>query len=1051
MLVVHGNWTDGRLHIWGETLPSVTRAEVAKAASASDGGHPPRSPFDATASALASVVTAFAGSSRESRMRHARLAAIALPTAGDLPVPSRMDLMPMDWELDPGGRVMRLWTVTTLPLSFPEAASLFAICARVDDPCEALARGVRAGRDLAALARLWRLAGAVVARQRVAPAIEDGRSRWLPVLDRADARRLENIVHDVPQSAFSHLGMGASGAGSTASSAHGFFEDAVDAIVRHSVTTPLSRLHASRGSFHDLHSAFLASLRSSSGLIRWKQREETNAFAEVLAEWRRPLYTTLNGLHLGFRLREPTSRASERPIWRLDPVAVGEGDAIPLTPANLARFDAATRENLLISLGQASALCPALLEDEFDTESSVPLDSTEVTLFLREQAPLLKAAGFGVFSPSWWTPSPSADGRGERDATRLAIRAVSARFPAAGKGAFSLDTVVDVKWEVALGDATLTREDIEKLLASGKPLVRWRSRWLYADRARLAAAAERLRALEGEELTVRRLVHLSASGAYGADIAVDVSRVERNKAFASLVAGLRSGAGMGEVPQPASLAGELRPYQGRALSWLAFLARWGFGACLADDMGLGKTIEAIAMFLHMRDEGVGGPILVVCPMSIMTKWQRELARFAPSLTSWIFHGHDRPRDKRDFEREALAHDVTIADYGLLSSDFAAFQNVTWAVAALDEAQNIKNPATRKSRTARALRARLRIALTGTPIENGAGDLWAIMDFLNPGLLPPRAAFAERFLRPISLSSDTSARSALKRIVSPFILRRLKTDKEIISDLPPRIEEKVYCPLTKEQASLYAAEVRDAKGVFSGPATRSRRGNVLALLTRLKQICNHPEHYFAREAAAAPPAAGAPSADPLAASRSGKVRRLDELLGEVIAGGERALVFTQYAVMGDLLRRHLRARLGVDIPFLQGSTPIRERDAMVSRFQREDGPPVFILSIRAGGTGLDLTRANHVFHFDRWWNPAVENQATDRAHRIGQDKTVFVHTFICDGTLESRIDELISGKSMLAGEIVGSGDGWLSKLSADQLRSIVALSSSATEFAEEDEP
>jgi non-specific serine/threonine protein kinase len=319
-----------------------------------------------------------------------------------------------------------------------------------------------------------------------------------------------------------------------------------------------------------------------------------------------------------------------------------------------------------------------------------------------------------------------------------------------------------------------------------------------------------------------------------------------------------------------------------------------------------------------------------------------------------------------------------------------------------------------------------------------------MDFLNPGLLPGRTRFNETFLRPIQMGTDSSARDALRRITGPFILRRLKTDPDIVSDLPPRVEEKVYCPLTAEQAELYAAEVRDLSKILSASGS-ARRGNVLGLLTRLKQICNHPEHYFSREA----PQEAAGNGDPLASIRSGKVRRLDEMLDDVLAAGECALVFTQYAVMGRLLQRHLRTRLGCDIPFLYGGTKLRDRDTMIARFQQPDGPPVFIVSIKAGGTGLDLTRANHVFHFDRWWNPAVENQATDRAHRIGQTKTVFVHTFICEGTLESRIDDLITGKTELARQIVGSGDSWIAGLSDDTLREVLALSASATAYAGEE--
>ncbi len=1039
MLVLHASWVKGRCLLWGETMP------VADAESRRESGQMRQSPLDAGKWNLGAAVSALARSNRRARAAHARRIAAMLPTFRGRPVPSRTSLLPLDWDAPSADAPAGKWAVTALPLSYPELASVFSACALAENPFERLARGIAAGRDLLAMAGIWRFAGAVVARQTVVPAICGMRSRWIAMLDRADALRLSNLSAAVPPSAAC-----LEGAGPVETFARRFFDDAVDIIVREAVTTTLTRLHAARGSFADVHSAWLASLRSHNPSIRWKSPEDVSDFAAFLDEWRDPVAASAGGaFRLGFRVTDPLNPAAETPIWRLTPVIVGGERAVNLSGKSLAPLQPNERENLLRALGQASVLFPPLANDTGGLGDAIPLDASEVGLFLRETAPLLKAAGFGVFTPAWWTPVRTSTGRGGGMASgsRIRIRATGAHFHSAGRAFFSLDTLADVKWEIVLGDTRLSEDDVERILADGRTLVRFRSRWLYADRARLAAAAERLRELNSGPVSARRLAHIAASGflpVADGSVEVDLSRISRNAGFAKLVGGLRQGARLDAVPTPAGFRGELRPYQARGLSWLAFLSQWGFGACLADDMGLGKTIEAISLFLHLRASGMSKPILVICPMSIMTKWKRELERFAPGIRSWIFHGPERPLGA-EFAKAAEAADAVITSYQLLCRDFASVGAVKWGVVTIDEAQNIKNADTRKSRAARQLKADWRLALTGTPVENGVGDLWAIMEFLNPGLLPGRSRFNESFLRPIQMGTDPAARETLRRVTGPFILRRLKTDPDIVADLPPRVEEKIYCPLTAEQAELYSAEIKDMPRRLGASRGGSRRGNVLGLITRLKQICNHPEHYFSREAA---PVAEQ-SSDPIPAARSGKLRRFDEMLDDVLAAGECALVFTQYAAMGHLLQRHLRARLGCDIPFLHGGTKLRDRDSMVARFQDPGGPPVFIISIKAGGTGLDLTRANHVFHFDRWWNPAVENQATDRAHRIGQKKTVFVHTLICEGTLESRIDELITGKTELARQIVGSGDSWLAGLSDDKLREILSLSSTATAYADEE--
>jgi SNF2 family DNA or RNA helicase len=592
---------------------------------------------------------------------------------------------------------------------------------------------------------------------------------------------------------------------------------------------------------------------------------------------------------------------------------------------------------------------------------------------------------------------------------------------------------------------------LKELIASDHPLIRWQGRWVAVDRAEAAAAIRQLKERQGRSVTMRELLKLTVGAGAVDGVRIDTGNFGSQGATGDLLRRLRGETRIEPISAPANFQGELRPYQQRGFAWLAWLRQWGLGACLADDMGLGKTIQALALFLHARQAGAARPILLVCPLSLITNWMYEAARFTPELTMLTHYGVNRAPGKLLLEA-AEKHDVVLTSYALLCRDFAALNRVHWSMVVLDEAQNIKNPATLQSRAARALTADFRLALTGTPVENHVGDLWALMDFLNPGLLGTHTLFNKRFQRPIRTGVDTGARTVLRQITAPFILRRLKRDPEIIADLPDRVESKVFCNLTPEQAALYAAELRKLDAGLDASAGLARRGLVLATLTRLKQICNHPTHYLtgvegvqAGDTGSAQPGAAGPLAE---ARRSGKLLRFDALIEEVVANGECALVFTQYAVMGTLLQNHLRELLGSEIPFLHGGISREMRGAMIERFQSEEGPPVFILSLKAGGTGLNLTRANHVFHFDRWWNPAVENQATDRAHRIGQTRNVFVHKFICTGTLESRIDALIESKLSLAEDVVGSGESWLTQLSNDKLREVLALSADAVAADEE---
>ncbi|HEU4793169.1 MAG TPA: DEAD/DEAH box helicase, partial [Nitrolancea sp.] len=477
------------------------------------------------------------------------------------------------------------------------------------------------------------------------------------------------------------------------------------------------------------------------------------------------------------------------------------------------------------------------------------------------------------------------------------------------------------------------------------------------------------------------------------------------------------------VPVPCEFTGELRPYQKVGLSWLAFLHRYGLGACLADDMGLGKTIQTIALLLHKQNGAHRKPALLICPMSVVSNWEHEVARFAPSLRVMVHHGGRRA--KEDFATQAHQHDLVITSFALLQRDEKQLAVVQWGDLIVDEAQNIKNPDTKQARSARKLPAEHRLALTGTPVENRLSELWSILEFLNPGYLGTKSDFQERFARPIERAQDHDAADRLKSLVGPFILRRLKTDPSVIADLPAKNEMKVFCPLTKEQATLYEAVVRDSLRQIEGAEGIARRGVVLATLMKLKQVCNHPAELLKD---------GSTVDD-----RSGKLARLTEMMEEARLSGEHALIFTQFADMGRMLKTHLEKSLSDDVLFLHGGTPRKARDEMIDRFQHDPyAPSAFVLSLKAGGTGLNLTRASQVFHFDRWWNPAVEDQATDRAFRIGQTRKVQVYKFLCTGTMEERIDEMIERKKALSEAIVGTSEAWITELSTEDLREIFQL-------------
>ncbi len=479
---------------------------------------------------------------------------------------------------------------------------------------------------------------------------------------------------------------------------------------------------------------------------------------------------------------------------------------------------------------------------------------------------------------------------------------------------------------------------------------------------------------------------------------------------------------------PAGLQATLRPYQQRGYAWLWRNASLGLGSVIADDMGLGKTLQVLALLLRLKQDGAlaDGRALVVVPTSLLTNWQKEAERFTPGLSVAVFHGAKRELSK-------ARPDVLLTTYGVARSEAATLKTMTWRIVVVDEAQNIKNPAAAQAKAVKAIPAASHVAMSGTPVENRLLEYWSIMDFAQRGYLGGPTHFAREYATPIQTHRDAAAAERLRKVIAPFMLRRLKSDKTVISDLPDKIEQDQYCTLSRAQAALYETVVREGMKAIAGESdTFQRQGLVLQLILALKQVCNHPAHYLKQGAA-----------DPAA---SGKAERLLDLLHEITSGQEKALVFTQFREMGDLLVRMLRDVQGREPLFLHGGVARAKRDQLVERFQNEPGQRVFLLSLKAGGTGLNLTAASHVVHFDLWWNPAVEAQATDRSHRIGQRRKVQVHRFITRGTFEERINDMIRSKRELAELTVGTGETWVGQLPTEELKALFQLGLMAPNYS-----
>ncbi len=1057
MMILHAIWMDDRLHLWGERAYELERGgsqgteernaiALDEGSQRPNGGIPAQAGIDVRSGGLAGSppfdvshdeLCAAMGDAWDSLLVSGGIQqslTLRLPHNGARGLPLRIDHDGRTPGLEFGLR-----RIPTLAFAAADAVDLLSTPARRGDETV----------ELSASFRFWAQAVGLVLEilsgQRFVPCVRRGEGDrffgyWRVVAgEERIANRLQELVSVMPEVCTASKADGRSMDG--AELVEVFLASSVDALVRRSLAgDELS------------HAILEASAPDRPLQMRWLQSlvgddpevhgglDERVAIYRSVQEWLSRLEpaATQRTCRLRLQLASPDVQGADIPTggqtWTLtlqmvaigNPSLVVSASELPQAGAIEVRilprpFDHA-REQMLADAAEAARIFPALGScAEPGGPTTCELTIQEAYSFLRDAAPLLELEGISISKPKWW----------HEDRARLRMRLdlrPEDEPAAAGSPSMRLDSLVAYDWRVALGEDDLSLDEITQLAMAKEPLVRIRGRWTEVQPSEVEAALQFMT----QNAKGRMRLFDALRRCYAAD--------DLNTGLP--MAGIR---GFGWVNQllnatdwheedestepPAAFLGELRPYQLRGVQWLSFLSRLGMGACLADDMGLGKTIQLIGLLLREREEkSPVGPTLLVVPMSLVGNWRREIERFGPSLRTLVHHGLDR-HSGQAFVDEVTRRDVVISTYALTHRDFEHLSAVTWHRIALDEAQNIKNPAAKQSAAVRSLRALHHVALTGTPLENRLSELWSILNFLNPGYLGGATEFRRRFAVPIERHHDSDRAARLRDLIRPFVLRRLKSDPRVQVDLPTKMEMKVFCNLTKEQAALYEAIVAEMLGQIEHSEGIQRRGLILATLTRLKQVCNHPVHFL-----------GDGTELP---HRSGKCDRLVEMLEEVLAEGDRALVFTQYREMGHLLEMLLHTALNRRTLFLHGGTTQKERDALVERFQSGDAEtPIFILSLKAGGFGLNLTAANHVFHFDRWWNPAVEDQATDRAHRIGQDRTVQVHKFVCIGTLEERIDTLLAHKRSLADNIIGTGEEWITELTTTALRELFELSREA---------
>lgn len=795
-------------------------------------------------------------------------------------------------------------------------------------------------------------------------------------------------------------------------------------IDKHTTGTFINQCLNIRSSAAIGNSVAIASIQSEKALEDYKK----------WLHWKNRFAITSNnaGFNLCFKLTEADG---EKDAWFIDFIISSKNDpSLKLALSEywkpskktdktiINQFGVDIEKSLLLNLGYAARMYPKIWEGlQTDRPVGIQLQTSEAYDFLKENAWVLEDSGYKVIVPAWWTP------KGRKKAKiRLKTSMKKGAAEKAATGYLSLNAIIDYRYELSIGDHPVTEKEWSELIQAKSPLVKFRGQWMELDREKMKEMLDfwQSHSKESPEIGLMDMIKMSSN-------TEDDIEFEHDQTISDMLSELYDKSRLELIEQPADFNGTLRQYQIRGVSWLEYLERLGLSPCLADDMGLGKTIQIIAMLVRERQlHGKTAPTLLIAPTSVLGNWGKEVMRFAPQLKVLIHHGGKRVKQEDDFKAECEKYDMVISSFSLARRDEKLLRSLKWKRIVVDEAQNIKNPKSSQTKAVLKLQAQHRIALTGTPIENRLLDLWSIFNFLSPGYLGTTGQFRNIFEVPIQKENDLAKSDILRKLVEPFILRRVKTDKDIIKDLPDKVEQKIYCNLTKEQASLYEAVVRDVEQQIESSDGIQRKGLILSTLMKLKQICNHPMQFLQDDSE-------------FTKERSHKLSRLSEMVEEVIESGESLLVFSQFREICDAIVSYVRKTFHYNTYYIHGGTARTKREQMIDEFQdKETEPSVFVLSLKAGGVGITLTKATHVFHFDRWWNPAVEDQATDRAYRIGQKKNVFAHKFVTIGTLEERIDDMIEDKKRISSSIIGADEAWLTELDNEAFKKLIALHNSA---------
>lgn len=1024
MLIIHSFYSKDSFYIWGEC--SFKFEDIPKNDSVL-AEKPQLLPWCADTTVLNDALKKLCLRTRKKPSQENAIPAfVMLPSKNGIPVPSSQLL----GELPESSckTILSTYEVKALQLKEEELYALSEIIKKSGE--RLLVPGILFANDLKYISNALEYAAIMVSRGAFLPDMQivedDYVSTWKPLhlakYQDIHSAYITNIPTILRSFSLNADGVFLKNSGEIAEA---ILHSLLDSIVRNSQTA------GSRGkkiNSTNPHEIWMRSLSwPKTPLSKW--HEDMEFLYPQIREWADSLRAvTVQPWRLLMRVEEPLAEGFS---WTLSWHLQFTRDASLIIPASriwspdkieqewFEREDFNPRQYMLQALGHLASFVPVVemsLESPYPSECT--LSSDDFFDFLENYVPAILDQGIQIqFPASWGSIS---------ERPRLALKGtVTEKESFQDCGQITLQDLLNVNWSVSLGEDILTEDEMALITELKTPLVNIRGKWVLLYRDEVSSVIEGLKKLPSK-ISHKDALILTFSDTHNN---IPVSGITGSKWVESVKAVLTGVEDIEILPQPDGFTGKLRPYQTRGFSWMAWLTKLGLGCCLADDMGLGKTIQALALIQLLQNEGEKRPVLLICPTSVIENWRRETERFLPGTAVLIHHGGKRLKGQK-FIQKASESSIVLSSYALLFRDRELLTKTPWSGIILDEAQNIKNPDTRQAKAAKAIRADWHIALTGTPVENHVGDMWSIMEFILPGLLPGRTSFIRDFLRPIQ-AGETFAMERIRRMTGPFILRRLKTDKNIITDLPQKIETQVFCPLGREQATLYKAVLNSIDSKIVQAEGIKRKGLVLSAITALKQVCNHPALYLKDKSEII--------------GRSGKLSRLSEIAEEMLSTGDRALIFTQYVEMGTMLKKFLQETFGREVLFLHGGVSREKRDEMVCRFQESDNPPpFFVLSLKAGGTGLNLTNANHVIMFDRWWNPAVEQQAVDRAYRIGQKNNVQVHYFCCRGTLEEKIENLIESKRRIANSVIGTGESWLTELTNEELHELFSLKREAVE-------